>query len=264
MSSFTAEFLGDYHDIMSNVSTLIKSSEEFACIITPYMNWNDEIYRILKVAENKKTPILIILRDPNGQQYNNQLLKELSKFSNIVLFYCKDLHAKIYLSETLAILPSKNLYERKDEKCSVEVGIKTEDQSGIFEILRSIAELKTSIEQSPILKSDEVLSYFERLLELKNFGNYSNIRTLIRECKKTGDSHEEPHYDGFCIRCGKEIAFSPNSPLCLECWQSWVKYSDSSYRENYCHGCKEKSDYRRPITFANPLCQVCTRKLRIS
>ena len=156
MSSFTAEFLGDYHDIMSNVSTLIKSSEEFACIITPYMNWNDEIYRILKVAESKKTPILIILRDPTGQQYNNQLLKELSKLSNIVLFYCKDLHAKIYLNEALAILPSKNLYERKDEKCSVEVGIKTEDQSGIFEILRSIAELKTSIEQSPILKSDEV------------------------------------------------------------------------------------------------------------
>lgn len=83
---------------------------------------------MLTFTESKETPILIIQRDPNGQQYNNnQLLKELSQFSNIILFYCRDLHAKIYLNETVAILPSKNLYERRDEKCSVEVGIKTED-----------------------------------------------------------------------------------------------------------------------------------------
>lgn len=256
MATFNAEFLSDYHAIMLNVGDLIKSSEKFICIVTPYMNWTDELYRVLKVAKSKEIPVLIILRDPANQQYNNNsLIKELSLFPNIALYYCKDLHAKIYLNEKVAILPSKNLYERKDNNCSIEVGIKISSSNGIFEILKSIAELKTSMPQSPILTSDTACKFFNILLKPKKFAESTTLNSLLRKCFEIENKKQEKV--GFCIRCGKEIPFSTNAPLCLECWKSWQTYSDYSSRENYCHGCKAKSEYKNPIQFSNPLCQKC-------
>lgn len=47
--------------------------------------------------------------------------------------------------------------------------------------------------------------------------------------------------NGFCIRCGINIPFNPEYPLCDKCFISWAKRNDFDNREAFCHLSGKKS-----------------------
>jgi len=64
-------------------------------------------------------------------------------------------------------------------------------------------------------------------------------------------------YTGYCIRCGKNIVFDLDKPLCPTCFKSWSKYMDDLYQENYCHACGNEHE----TSLSKPLCVYCYRQL---
>ena len=64
---------------------------------------------------------------------------------------------------------------------------------------------------------------------------------------------------GFCIRCKKEIPYSPQKPLCYSCFDTWREYNNEFYPENYCHKCGYASNEENgfSICLQSPLCPNC-------
>lgn len=87
---------------------LIKNADEKLILISPYLKINNKIKELLEDKNRMKIDIRIV--------YGKAELKPLeiawlAKMEYIRTSYCKDLHAKCYLSEKEAIITSLNLYE---------------------------------------------------------------------------------------------------------------------------------------------------------
>jgi hypothetical protein len=74
--------------------------------------------------------------------------------------------------------------------------------------------------------------------------------------KKITKNHQKKDM-GFCIRCGNDLKFNPEKPLCHKCFKSWEKYSNPEYTEKFCHACGTK--YSSSV--AKPVCYACYKKL---
>jgi Zn finger protein HypA/HybF involved in hydrogenase expression len=59
--------------------------------------------------------------------------------------------------------------------------------------------------------------------------------------------------EGTCIRCGDSVRLNPERPLCPDCYDSWVRYENPDYEENFCHACGEESE----TSMRRPLCGSC-------
>ena len=78
------------------------------------------------------------------------------------------------------------------------------------------------------------------------------VPTKINKKNQTKDT-------GFCIRCGDDLKFNPEKPLCYKCFKSWTKYSNPEYKEKFCHACGKESS----STVAKPVCYACYKKAKI-
>ena len=63
---------------------------------------------------------------------------------------------------------------------------------------------------------------------------------------------------GYCIRCRNRKKFEVGRPLCLDCYDVWVQYSNPDYIEDHCHKCGREWD----TSIDRPLCTSCWRKSR--
>jgi predicted GIY-YIG superfamily endonuclease len=63
---------------------------------------------------------------------------------------------------------------------------------------------------------------------------------------------------GYCIRCGDRKKFEVGRPMCIDCYDIWVQYSNPDYIEKHCHKCGR----RRGTSIDRPLCTSCWRKSR--
>ncbi len=60
---------------------------------------------------------------------------------------------------------------------------------------------------------------------------------------------------GYCIRCQNEIPINRNKPYCYDCFETWAKFENPYYIDNYCHKCGKNYD----STLNYPLCDECYR-----
>ena len=63
---------------------------------------------------------------------------------------------------------------------------------------------------------------------------------------------------GYCIRCGDRKKFEVERPMCIDCYDIWVQYSNPDYIEDHCHKCGKEWD----TSIDRPLCTRCWRKSR--
>ena len=87
---------------------LIKDASERVILISPFLKLNDRIKELLEDKDRLKIDIRIVYGKAELQPAEINWLKEL-KF--IRTSFCKNLHAKCYLSEDSCIITSLNLYE---------------------------------------------------------------------------------------------------------------------------------------------------------
>lgn len=102
-----AEFLTT-SGITYHLEELIKSARANLILISPYLKLNDRIKELLVDKNLLRIDIRIIYGKNELQPEENNWLKELKY---VRTSFCKNLHAKCYLSEELCIISSLNLYE---------------------------------------------------------------------------------------------------------------------------------------------------------
>lgn len=87
---------------------LIKASSERLILISPFLQLNDRVKELLEDKNRLKIDIRVIYGKNELQPEEITWLRELDY---IRTSFCKNLHAKCYLSEKTCIITSMNLYE---------------------------------------------------------------------------------------------------------------------------------------------------------
>jgi phosphatidylserine/phosphatidylglycerophosphate/cardiolipin synthase-like enzyme len=87
---------------------MIKSANERLILISPFLKLNDRIKELLEDKNRMKIDVRIIYGKNDLQ---NKEIQWLQKLEYIRISFCKNLHAKCYLSEEQCIITSLNLYE---------------------------------------------------------------------------------------------------------------------------------------------------------
>ena len=87
---------------------LIKASNERLTLISPFLQLNDRVKELLEDKNRLKIDIRVIYGKNELQPEEITWLRELDY---VRTSFCKNLHAKCYLSEKACIITSMNLYE---------------------------------------------------------------------------------------------------------------------------------------------------------
>lgn len=215
---------------------LIKSAKERIFLISPYLKLNDRIRSFLVDCDRLKLEFRIVYG-------KNELLPDemerLRELKSLQLGFCKNLHAKCYLSEDRAIIGSMNLYDFSQQN-NEEMGILVmrQDDPELFEAIYSDARRIVRVADSVAVTT----------LERVKPKAEPQVRVPKRADKPSAEA-------GFCIRCASEIPFNPERPYCAEHYKAWAKWSNEDYEDSHCHGCSEET----VATMKKPLCRDCYR-----
>lgn len=87
---------------------LIKTAKDRLILISPFLKLNDRMKELLADKDRLKIDVRIVYGKSELQPEEINWLKELSY---VRTSFCKNLHAKCYMNEELAIITSLNLYE---------------------------------------------------------------------------------------------------------------------------------------------------------
>lgn len=226
--------------ISYNLEKLIKNSEEKLFLVSPYLQIADSLKHLITERNLQKIDIRVIYR--KDTEINAEDMSFLQELNSVKISACENLHAKCYLNENTAIIASMNLYQYSQQN-NREMGIKIEKEtdSDLYDnILKEVwAIIKTSLEPEFSVK------------KLKK-----DASATSKKVPKKNQRRQKKDM-GFCIRCGTDLKFNPEKPLCYKCFKSWEKYNNPDYTEKFCHACG--TDYRS--TVAKPLCYTCYKKL---
>ena len=207
--------------IFSAFDRMIRESEEFITIVSPYIILDGEQSMLLRNAAERGVSITIIYRLDSTETAKR--LKELSNLPGIRILGCPDLHAKIYATEEVAILTSKNLTTRKSDCCSIEIGILVERDDDFYEDLINSANEFEQISCKNVLVDNSAA--LEQIINPK----------------------------GYCIRCGIQIRLNADYPFCSECY-SGFSFAEKDSDEKYCHFCGKEAV---EITLRYPVEKKC-------
>ena len=236
-----AEFLTTA-GISYNLEELIKNSEDELFLVSPYLQIAESLKHRLRDRDLQRTvSIHVVYREDT--EINAKDLSFLQELNSVTIYACENLHAKCYLNENTAIITSMNLYLYSQQN-NIEMGIKVEK------------------EKEPDLYND-ILKEVMGILQTSQQPEFS-VKKLEKDApteskkvpKKITKKHPKKDM-GFCIRCGNDLKFNPEKPLCYKCFKSWGKYNNPEYTEKFCHACGTEHS----STVSKPVCYACYKKL---
>jgi len=216
---------------------LINTADEKLILISPYLKINEKIKQSLEDKNRLKIEIRVVYGKNELQPDENNWLKSMS---NIKTSFCKDLHAKCYLNENVAIITSMNLYEFSQVNNN-EMGIYIE-KSKDPDLYKDIYDESRRL----IRSSDEIVVSVEKVSSKEK--QFEIIEKIQRTEKKPNSKK-----NGHCIRCNKSIKLNPLVPYCKDCYKIWNKYGDEEYPEEFCHVCGTE----KGTSMLKPTCYPC-------
>lgn len=149
-------------EISSQIMTLIDETQKELIIVSPYINiktWS-KLKKCLQRAKDRDINITIYARKNVDQD-----LSDLIRY-NVNLVLIKDLHAKIYLNESYAIVSSQNMIEYSDDN-SIDFAYSTE----------------TEIER---LQLEKLVNQYLKIQD-SNKESKNNLKQIINENEKTSN-----------------------------------------------------------------------------
>ena len=235
-----AEFLTTT-GISYNLEELIKNSDEKLFLVSPYLQIAGSLKHLIEERDLRKIDIRIVYRKDN--KINAEDMSFLQELTSVKISACENLHAKCYLNENTAIIASMNLYQYSQQN-NREMGIKVEKEKE--------PDLYNNIfkEVMVILQTSQQPEFSVKKIETDAPTASKKVPTKINKKHQKKDM-------GFCIRCGNDLKFNPEKPLCYKCFKSWGKYSNPEYTEKFCHACGNEHS----STVAKPVCYACYKKL---
>lgn len=235
-----AEFLTTT-GISYNLEELIKNSDEKLFLVSPYLQIASSLKHLIEERDLRKIDIRIVYRKDN--KINAEDMSFLQELTSVKISACENLHAKCYLNENTAIIASMNLYQYSQQN-NREMGIKVEKETE--------PDLYNNIfkEVMVILQTSQQPEFSVKKIE-------TDAPTASKKVPRKINKKHQKKDMGFCIRCGNDLKFNPEKPLCYKCFKSWGKYSNPEYTEKFCHACGNEHN----STVAKPVCYACYKKL---
>jgi len=203
-------------ETQASLESIIKSADKQLILVSPYIKLTNQLLARIKTAADKGVRVKLIYRKDEVKQGEIDRLKTIK---NIDLKSIPELHAKCYFNEKEMIITSLNLLDTSERNWEMGILISKTADKDIFEA--AMNDVQTIYTDSSSISEKSKLN--TRSIEIKH---------CIRETKF--------HY-GFCIRCGDEIKFDVDKPLCLECFNSWALWGNEDYPEEFCHFSGEES-----------------------
>lgn len=138
------------------VVSLLDSSEECVCLITPYFDFPRKIIDAILSAKDRGIKVIVVARskfdkDNNitsatARYFKSEQYQEL-KDNNIQLCFCKNLHTKCYFNENKCIVSSMNLLEGSSENFELSFRFDWENDSAIMSsIMREVNEVLKNVD----------------------------------------------------------------------------------------------------------------------
>lgn len=212
------------------VRELVAAAQDLLIIVTPYFHPWAQMQTEIERAAKRKVDVRLIVREDQVSEMKAALAP--CHGCGVKIHSRKRLHAKLYVTETAAILTSMNLLEASAND-SWEAGIQVE-KAGAPDAYRRLRN-----QAQDLIESSEEIHSPERAHAKRAAGDRPAASSVPAK--------------GSCLRCGEKIRFDPEKPLCFDCYGSWKKYGNEDYEEKHCHACGGPT----PTSVAKPLCRPC-------
>ena len=233
------------------VLRIIREAREFVVLVSPFNSFWTHLKNAMHEAIQRNVRITLIYQSDSyvGGDGVAWLMAEGGK-----VYRHPNLHAKIYLNESWAMLSSMNL-TMNSSRNSMDIGMLVqrtdEAYTDLLAYARRLANLATPVKNGTAdsatgaLQSEESTPASNDSLKTRlRSGEVS--RTVLRTAKAWVTR-------GRCIRCQKIIPYDADNPLCEADYAIWNQYQNKSYPEKFCHKCGTPSS----TTFRQPLCHSC-------
>jgi hypothetical protein len=232
------------HEIPTEVINLIRDSEKYVVIVSPYIDLWTHLTNELKSSIERGVIVQLYYRT---KEVKPKTINELKKIG-IELNNIDTLHSKLYLSENRGIMSSMNLYSFSSEN-SKEIGLITDERKLLNQYREYVEE---RLRKKPIIPKkslfDTIKGGIETVIEMTDSDDKKSV-----EPPKTDFQRSVKNDSGYCIRCKDEIELNVKIPYCKKCYKSWNRYKDKKYVEKHCHDCGKSNK----STLLKPICYDC-------
>lgn len=273
------------NDLNAELERIFEYASGNLILISPYIKLHERYASVLKEKKDIHDLKITVVFGKNEEDISKSMMEVdfnfFKEFPNIEIRHEKRLHAKYYANETAAILTSMNLYNYSQDN-NIEAGVLMERKRLLGSLTDNIVANLTG--QNTV--EDETAYYFDRVInqaellfskvpqyEPTMLGHskryvgsvierdslteffYRKQRNDVASFKESVVRKKVERPRGYCIRTGIEIPFDPKHPMCDKAYQSWGKFSNEAYKENFCHYSGEPSNgettYSKPILKKN-------------
>ncbi|MCH7471769.1 phospholipase D family protein [bacterium] len=225
------------HQIGARIIDLVLEATRRVVLVSPYLKIWGHLENALQTASRKSVELYVVFRRDKREEYR-ELVEQLHKVKARV-FDLKDLHAKVYVNETSCILTSMNLYGSSAQN-SEEFAILSRERSLVHAVNKYVDAL---------MERGEKLRPKSKLASALT-GTFKAAAGMVAAVAEKFDA------PGTCIRCGTDIDYDSQKPLCPGCYKAWAKYKNPKFKEKRCHSCGVPAG----TTMARPLCPACYKK----
>jgi phosphatidylserine/phosphatidylglycerophosphate/cardiolipin synthase-like enzyme len=199
--------------LAASLEDIIRNSKGEVHLISYSFRISKTFLRHIRNALNNGIKVRIVF----GKFIYDDTQLDLESISNLEVYYCENLHAKVYANESRCIIGSMNFYEYSEIN-NIELGVlltAKEDPEAFRDALRHCSE-------------------------------------IFAEAKRTGNTQKRPKDtlpNGYCVRTGVKIPLNLDRPYCDEAHQIWSQYENRDFAENYCHFTGEPSNGQTSMNY---------------
>jgi len=196
------------------------------------MGTADRVGHAIREALSRDVKVQMFMRDDEQTNPKEHWLAETAPLAarGLRVFGVPALHAKLYFSESNALVTSLNLLASSFLN-TIEAGLWSTDVRAVRTVEDFLSKYVQPSARPIRFDSEETGSVRER-----------SARPLSAE--------------GYCIRCGATVALDVRRPYCRGDFAKWSEWGNEDFVDRFCHGCGK--DY--PTTMRRPLCEGCFRR----
>ncbi|PHI18046.1 hypothetical protein CEQ90_19985 [Lewinellaceae bacterium SD302] len=239
------------------IELIVKESKSVIYLVSPYIRLNDDLYERIKEANDRGVKIIVVYGKQDMLTDADEYFKNLS---NSYLYYHKNLHAKVYLNESIGLITSMNLYTSSSLNPNRELGVFFKEKDSSSSIYRdALDEVKSIIRGSKKIKlasaksNKEVIEKQSPRFETLKVSNYYK-HDLYRELCKVFRSNEI-YWDGvdivLKIEGNKHIIFSHRIQVPFTDNEQYLKDELRTYLEGCNLNMRLYSNNSRSLTVYN-------------
>jgi len=177
--------------ISHHLEELIKNASERVILISPYLKLNDRVKELLEDKNRFKIDIRIVYGKSELQPAEINWIKQLTY---VRTSFCKNLHAKCYLSEDTCIITSLNLYEFSQvNNNEMGVLIQKESDDNMYKDAYEEAQRIIRISDETTIRSAATRYDLESINEIKTQDDAKNdqLLTTSKLAKQIGINTKE-------------------------------------------------------------------------